>query len=223
MKFNKTARRRVALVAASSAGALIFAGCSAGSLGSSDAGGQAGATTISFLTGNTDTEVAGAKAVIEAFQAANPNIKITHETRPGGSEGDNLVKRGWPPVRCPTSSSTTTAHCCRRSSRSRTSPPWTTSHGRGNSMSCSRHRARAPTESCMGVRGVPPSVAESCATGRSTRSSASRCPKRGMSSWPTTRRSRRQAESPRSSRPTGRPGRLSCSCSATSTTFGCGA
>jgi raffinose/stachyose/melibiose transport system substrate-binding protein len=30
--------------------------------------------------------------VIEAFQAANPNIKITHETRPGGSEGDNLVK-----------------------------------------------------------------------------------------------------------------------------------
>jgi raffinose/stachyose/melibiose transport system substrate-binding protein len=36
--------------------------------------------------------VAGAKAVIEAFQAANPNIKITYETRPGGSEGDNLVK-----------------------------------------------------------------------------------------------------------------------------------
>jgi raffinose/stachyose/melibiose transport system substrate-binding protein len=30
--------------------------------------------------------------VIEAFQAANPNIKITHDTRPGGSEGDNLVK-----------------------------------------------------------------------------------------------------------------------------------
>jgi raffinose/stachyose/melibiose transport system substrate-binding protein len=92
MKFTKTARRRVALVAASTASALIFAGCSAGSLGSSDAGGQAGATTITFLTGNTDTEVAGAKAVIEAFQAANPNIKITHETRPGGSEGDNLVK-----------------------------------------------------------------------------------------------------------------------------------
>ena len=92
MKFTKTARRRVALLAASTAGALIFAGCSAGSLGSSDAGGQAGATTITFLTGNTDTEVAGSKAVIEAFQAANPNIKITHETRPGGSEGDNLVK-----------------------------------------------------------------------------------------------------------------------------------
>ena len=44
MKFTKTARRRVALLAASTAGALLFAGCSAGSLGSSDAGGQAGAT-----------------------------------------------------------------------------------------------------------------------------------------------------------------------------------
>ena len=40
----------------------------------------------------TDTEVASAKAVIEAFQAANPNITIKHDTRPGGSEGDNLVK-----------------------------------------------------------------------------------------------------------------------------------
>jgi raffinose/stachyose/melibiose transport system substrate-binding protein len=92
MKFTKTARRRVALVAASTAGALLFAGCSAGSLGSSDAGGQAGATEITFLTGATDNEVAGAKAVIEAFQAANPNITIKHDTRPGGSEGDNLVK-----------------------------------------------------------------------------------------------------------------------------------
>ena len=92
MKFTKTARRRVALVAASTAGALLLAGCSAGSLGSSDAGGQAGATEITLLTGATDNEVAGAKAVIEAFQAANPNITVKHETRPGGSEGDNLVK-----------------------------------------------------------------------------------------------------------------------------------
>jgi raffinose/stachyose/melibiose transport system substrate-binding protein len=36
--------------------------------------------------------VASAKAVIDAFQAANPNITIKHDTRPGGSEGDNLVK-----------------------------------------------------------------------------------------------------------------------------------
>jgi raffinose/stachyose/melibiose transport system substrate-binding protein len=36
--------------------------------------------------------VASAKAVIDAFTAANPNITIKTDTRPGGSEGDNLVK-----------------------------------------------------------------------------------------------------------------------------------
>ena len=39
MKFTKTGRRGVALVAASTASALLFAGCSAGSLGSSGEGG----------------------------------------------------------------------------------------------------------------------------------------------------------------------------------------
>jgi len=94
MGFRKSARRGSALVALTTTSALLVAGCSAGSLGSSSEGGEggAGATTITFLTGNTDTEVAGAKSVIEAFSAANPNITITHETRPGGSEGDNLVK-----------------------------------------------------------------------------------------------------------------------------------
>jgi raffinose/stachyose/melibiose transport system substrate-binding protein len=81
-------------MAAATACTLLFTGCSAGSLGSSDegAGGQAGATTITLLSGATDTEVASATALIEAFQAANPNITIKHDTRPGGSEGDNLVK-----------------------------------------------------------------------------------------------------------------------------------
>src|SRR5918993_2536999 len=92
MKFHRSGRRSAALVALATASTLVAAGCSAGSLGSSSGEGSAGATTITFLTGNTDTEVAGSKSVIEAFQAANPDIKITHETRPGGSEGDNLVK-----------------------------------------------------------------------------------------------------------------------------------
>jgi raffinose/stachyose/melibiose transport system substrate-binding protein len=92
MKFTTTARRGVALVAAGTASMLLFAGCSAGSLGSSSEGGEAGATEITFLTGSEDTDVASAKAMIEAFQAANTNITVKHETRPGGSEGDNLVK-----------------------------------------------------------------------------------------------------------------------------------
>ena len=92
MRFTTTARRGVALVAAGTAATLLFAGCSPGSLGSSSGGGSAGATEITFLTGNGDTDVASAKALIEAFQAANPGITVKTETRPGGSEGDNLVK-----------------------------------------------------------------------------------------------------------------------------------
>jgi len=73
---------------------LFAAGCSAGSLGSSEegAGGEAGAVTITFLHGSTDTDVASAKAIIEAFHAANPNITVKDDSRPGGSDGDNLVK-----------------------------------------------------------------------------------------------------------------------------------
>jgi raffinose/stachyose/melibiose transport system substrate-binding protein len=71
---------------------MVFAGCSPGDIGGGGGDASAGAVTITLLTSNTDTEVAAAKGVIEAFQAANPNITITHDTRPGGSEGDNLVK-----------------------------------------------------------------------------------------------------------------------------------
>ena len=92
MRFSKTGRRGVALTALAAATTLFAAGCSAGSLGSSSGEGSAGATTITFLTGATDTDVASAKAVISAFTAANPNITIKSDTRPGGSEGDNLVK-----------------------------------------------------------------------------------------------------------------------------------
>jgi raffinose/stachyose/melibiose transport system substrate-binding protein len=95
MSFHKSGQRRAAFVALASASVLFAAGCSAGSLGSSEgggAGGSAGAVTITFLTGAEDADVASAKAVISAFQAANPNITVKHDTRPGGSEGDNLVK-----------------------------------------------------------------------------------------------------------------------------------
>jgi raffinose/stachyose/melibiose transport system substrate-binding protein len=92
MRFSRTGRRGVALTAIAAATTLFAAGCSAGSLGSSSGEGSASATTITLLSGATDTEVASAKAVIEAFQAANPNITVKHDTRPGGSEGDNLVK-----------------------------------------------------------------------------------------------------------------------------------
>ena len=94
MRLRKKTGRGAPFVALAAASMLFAAGCSAGSLGSSEegAGGEAGAVTITFLGGATDTEVASSKAIIEAFQAANPTITVKHDTRPGGSEGDNLVK-----------------------------------------------------------------------------------------------------------------------------------
>jgi raffinose/stachyose/melibiose transport system substrate-binding protein len=92
MRFRKSAGRGAALVAGIAAMTMVAAGCGAGSLGSSGGEGGEGATEITFLTGATDNDVASAKAVIEAFQAANPDITVKHDTRPGGSEGDNLVK-----------------------------------------------------------------------------------------------------------------------------------
>ena len=54
MRFSKKAGRGAPLVALATASMLFAAGCSAGSLGSSDegAGGEAGAVTLTFLTGS---------------------------------------------------------------------------------------------------------------------------------------------------------------------------
>ncbi|MFC5468494.1 ABC transporter substrate-binding protein [Cohnella suwonensis] len=48
--------------------------------------------TLSLLIDNNQDSVNIAKALVDAFQAQNPNIAIETETRPGGGEGDNFVK-----------------------------------------------------------------------------------------------------------------------------------
>lgn len=48
--------------------------------------------TITWLTGNAANTVASAEAIIEAFEAANPDIDVQLELRPGGGEGDNIIK-----------------------------------------------------------------------------------------------------------------------------------
>ena len=49
-------------------------------------------TEITFLTQNTPDSVAIGEALIAGFQAANPDIKVTMDNQPGGTEGDNLMK-----------------------------------------------------------------------------------------------------------------------------------
>ena len=94
MRFSKKGRRGVALMAAGTAASMLFAAAAAPEVSAAARGRrrQRRATEITFLTPNGDTDVASSKAVIAAFQAANPGITVKTDTRPGGSEGDNLVK-----------------------------------------------------------------------------------------------------------------------------------
>ncbi|WP_375452143.1 ABC transporter substrate-binding protein [uncultured Devosia sp.] len=62
-------------------------------LGSTAFPGMAQDVTLSFLVDNTDASTTTvAQALIDAFVAKNPNIAIELETRPGGGEGDNIIK-----------------------------------------------------------------------------------------------------------------------------------
>ncbi len=90
MTFRPGMRGAAVLVA----GSLALTACSAGSLGSSsDSGGGPGSSvTITYLIGNQDQDIKTAEQLVKDFTAKNPGITIKTETRPAGSEGDNIVK-----------------------------------------------------------------------------------------------------------------------------------
>ncbi|WP_194410368.1 ABC transporter substrate-binding protein [Microbacterium cremeum] len=77
-------RRLLVATAGIAALALPLAACSGS--------GDDGTVEISFLTQNTGTNVEVAEALIEAFEAENPDIRVRLETQPAGTEGDNLMK-----------------------------------------------------------------------------------------------------------------------------------
>ena len=84
---RKTTARVLAGVAGFAAFALAMTGCS----GSGASAG--GSTTISLLAGGNDTvSTTFAKDLADAFHKANPKITVKVETRPGGTDGDNLIK-----------------------------------------------------------------------------------------------------------------------------------
>jgi len=76
--------RALGITAMVAVAGLALAGCSPAA--------NDGTTEISFLVDNTETTVAAAEALVAGFEKANPDIKVELETRPGGSDGDNLVK-----------------------------------------------------------------------------------------------------------------------------------
>jgi raffinose/stachyose/melibiose transport system substrate-binding protein len=88
----KTSAIRLATAAA--AIALALTACSSGlGGGSSSSGGDSGdSKNLSLLVDNGESTVKSAQAVIDAFEKANPGTTVKMETRPQGTEGDNLVK-----------------------------------------------------------------------------------------------------------------------------------
>jgi raffinose/stachyose/melibiose transport system substrate-binding protein len=69
---------------------LVLSACSAGSLGSSDSSG--GKVTLSFLVDNGEETVKIGQQLAKDFTAKNPDITIKVDTRPQGTDGDNLIK-----------------------------------------------------------------------------------------------------------------------------------
>jgi raffinose/stachyose/melibiose transport system substrate-binding protein len=65
---------------------------SCGSGSGAEPSGGGGTVTLKFLVDNSQATMDTAKALADAFMQANPTIKIETETRPGGSEGDNIIK-----------------------------------------------------------------------------------------------------------------------------------
>jgi len=89
-----TSRRRIATLAVSSIAALSLglAGCSVGEIGG-DTGATEGQTAITYLFGDSGgTGVPFAEAMTTKFNEMNPDIKVSFETQPAGTEGDNLMK-----------------------------------------------------------------------------------------------------------------------------------
>ena len=53
---------------------------------------SAAAVTLEYLVDDTKANQQLASAFAKAYTAKHPNVTINVESRPGGSEGDNLVK-----------------------------------------------------------------------------------------------------------------------------------
>lgn len=84
-------RKRAALIISVLLAVGLLSGCAAGGEEGAPSSAE-GDVTLTLLSDNTQDALNSAKAMIAAFEEKNPNIKVEVETRPGGDEGDNLVK-----------------------------------------------------------------------------------------------------------------------------------
>jgi raffinose/stachyose/melibiose transport system substrate-binding protein len=90
MRNQTSPRGRLRMIALAAGAVLALAGCSAGSLGSSGGGG--GGVNLTWVLDSNASTMKAAESVAAAFKAQNPDITVDLESRPSGSEGDNIVK-----------------------------------------------------------------------------------------------------------------------------------
>jgi raffinose/stachyose/melibiose transport system substrate-binding protein len=92
----KIAGLRLATAGLAAAALVTVSACSSGlgGSGSSSAtgGGGGSSSTLTLLVGNGADVVKPAQALIDAFEKANPGVTVKMDTRPPGTQGDNLVK-----------------------------------------------------------------------------------------------------------------------------------
>lgn len=88
MRFGITARRSPALTTLMVL-SISLTGCSSGSLGSS---GDKDKLTLDFLVPTGPDSLPVGEQLARDFSASHPDIKVDVEARPGGGEGDNVVK-----------------------------------------------------------------------------------------------------------------------------------
>jgi raffinose/stachyose/melibiose transport system substrate-binding protein len=96
MTTTRLPRRAAVLAAAALVPVFALAACGddAATGSGSDASGEAGGEPVelSFLVGDAETSQAWAESLTTAFTEQNPEVTFSIETRPGGAEGDNLIK-----------------------------------------------------------------------------------------------------------------------------------
>ena len=88
--FKAKRKKLVPLLLSSALMAGVLAGCTSKEETSSGDGKSSETETVTFLIDN-QTQLDGIEAIIDEFEKKN-NIKVEIETRPGGSEGDNIIK-----------------------------------------------------------------------------------------------------------------------------------
>ncbi|GAA1448022.1 ABC transporter substrate-binding protein [Leifsonia poae] len=82
---RKTTARAVAIFGGAALAALTLVGCSSS--------GGSGSSSITLMAGGNDPAATSfANALAKGFMKENPSIKVKVNTRPAGTDGDNLIK-----------------------------------------------------------------------------------------------------------------------------------